>query len=87
MTKAVIPWHVFHDAVETLDSCSLDPYLQRWRFMDNGVVLFDGYVAAPETPRAHSTNANQSITEEDVSEDKLSSSSEPVTSGNKSTLH
>jgi len=87
MTKAVIPWHVFHDAIETLDSCSLDPWLQRWRFMDNGVVLFDGYVAAAETSRALFTIANQTITEEGVSEDELSSSSEPVTSRNKTTLH
>ena len=40
MNHAVIPWHVFHGAIETSNPYSLNLWLERWRFMDGGVILF-----------------------------------------------
>jgi hypothetical protein len=48
MTKSLIPWHVFHDAIETLNPYSLNFWLERWRFMDGGVVLFEANIPALE---------------------------------------
>ena len=48
MTKSIIPRHVFNDAVETLNPYSLNLWLERWRFMDGGVVLFDANNSALE---------------------------------------
>ena len=42
MTKSIIPWHVFQDAIETLNPDALDIWLERWRFTDGVVVLFEG---------------------------------------------
>jgi|GEM_PF-4890616 len=42
MTKTLIPWHVFHDAIDAANPYSLDLWLARWRFMDGGVILFQG---------------------------------------------
>ena len=46
MTKSIIPWHVFQNAVETLNPDALDHWLERWRFTDSGVVLFEGSSSA-----------------------------------------
>jgi len=42
MTKSIIPWHVFQNAIETLNPDALDLWLERWRFTDGGVVLCEG---------------------------------------------
>jgi len=46
MTKSMIPWHVFQGAIETLNPDALDLWLERWRFTDGGVVLFEGNIPA-----------------------------------------
>ena len=60
MSNAVIPWHVFHDAIETSNPYSLNLWLERWRFMDGGVILFHGemstvdFVTTPLEPKPDS---------------------------------
>ena len=49
MTNSPIPWHIFHDAIEAQNPYCLNPWLERWRFMDRGVVLFDAIKAPIET--------------------------------------
>ena len=46
MTKSIIPWHVFQNAIETLNPDALDRWLERWRFTDGGVVLCEGILPA-----------------------------------------
>ena len=52
MSKSIIPWHVFRDAIETPNPHSLNLWLQRWRFMDAGVLLSDSNIPALELPNA-----------------------------------
>ncbi len=51
MTRSIIPWHVFRNAIETPNPYSLDHWLQRWRFMDTGVILSDTNIPALELPQ------------------------------------
>jgi hypothetical protein len=51
MAKSIIPWHVFHGAIETLNPQSLNFWLERWRFMDGGVILFDANIPAFDVPQ------------------------------------
>jgi hypothetical protein len=37
--KSVIPWHVFQNAIDGVDSPSTSCWLERWHFMDAGVIL------------------------------------------------
>jgi len=48
MKKAIIPWHVFQEGIETLNPNALNIWLERWRFMDDGVVLFEASLPAPD---------------------------------------
>ena len=51
MRKSVIPWHVFQEATDSLNPFSLNLWLQRWQFMDAGVMLFDRNISVLELPR------------------------------------
>ena len=61
MKKSIIPWHVFNDAIETPASDTLNRWLERWQFMDGGVVLADAHVPALEMTRTNS-NSRQETT-------------------------
>ncbi len=39
MRKSLIPWHVFRDAIAGQDPAVLGPWLNRWGFTNDGVVL------------------------------------------------
>ena len=65
MTKSIIPWHVFQNAVETPDSNSLSRWLERWRFMDGGVVLADGNVPALGMTRTNSNPRHETTVNDD----------------------
>jgi hypothetical protein len=39
MKKSLIPWHVFHEALEGQDPEVLEHWLGRWGFTNDGVVL------------------------------------------------
>lgn len=39
MKRSVIPWHVFHEALEGQQAEALENWLGRWGFTNDGVVL------------------------------------------------
>ena len=65
MTKSIIPWHVFQDAFQAPASDTLNRWLERWRFMDGGVVLADGNVPALEMTRRNSNPRHDTTVNDD----------------------
>jgi hypothetical protein len=39
MRRSLIPWHIFRDALESQNGESLQDWLERWGFTNDGVVL------------------------------------------------
>ncbi len=88
MTKSIIPWHVFNDAVETLNPYSLNLWLARWRFMDGGVVLFDANLPSLELTRTifNLLDDKTAIDDGDTGDETIHSPQPTTTSANKRSL-
>jgi hypothetical protein len=39
MKRSLIPWHVFREAIAGQEPATLESWLDRWGFTDNGVIL------------------------------------------------
>jgi hypothetical protein len=88
MTKSIIPWHIFNDAIETLNPYSLNLWLERWRFMDGGVVLFDANLPSLELTHTIFNLLDDKTARDDRDrENEMMHSPQPATSANKPSLH
>ena len=87
MTKSIIPWHVFNDAIETLNPYSLNLWLERWRFMDGGVVLFDANLPPLDlTHTIFNLLDDKSAIDDGDMENEMIRSPQPAMSANKRSL-
>ena len=88
MTKSIIPWHVFNGAIETLNPYSLDLWLQRWRFMDGGVILFDGNIPALQLNNTiFNLLLEKTVIDDSDTANEVTHSPQPTPSADKHNLH
>ena len=59
MRTSIIPWHVFREALEWQESGSVENWLERWGFTNDGVVLINGEMRAESRARLSRIGAQQ----------------------------